>query len=49
MATLSPQLQTALAQFAAQPGMTPAQEVQQRPAAASNAQLLEQPNQEASQ
>jgi hypothetical protein len=49
MANLSPQLQAALALFAAQPGMTPAQDVQQRPAAASNAQLLEQPNQVASQ
>ena len=48
MANLSPQLQAALAQFAAQPGMTPAQEVQQRPAAASNAQMLEQLNQGAS-
>ena len=48
MANLSPQLQTALAQFAAQPGVTPAQEAQLRAVVASNAQMLEQLNQDAS-
>jgi len=48
MANLSPQLQTVLAQFAAQPGVTPAQEAQLHAAVASDARLLEQLNQDAS-
>ncbi|WP_307701819.1 hypothetical protein [Variovorax paradoxus] len=49
MANLSPQLQTALAQFAAQPGVTPTQKARLRAAVASKAGLLEQLNQDASQ
>jgi hypothetical protein len=49
MANLSPQLQTALAQFAAQPGVTPTQKARLRAAVASNARLLEQRDQDASQ
>ena len=48
MANLSSRQQTAPAQLAAQPGVTPAQKAQLRAAVASNAQLLEQLNEDAS-
>ncbi|SDH45504.1 hypothetical protein [Variovorax sp. OV700] len=48
MPIFNPQLDIALSQFAAQPGVTPAQESQLRAAVASDARLLEQWNQDAS-
>jgi hypothetical protein len=48
MANLSPQQQAALAQFAAQPGVTSTQKARLRAAVASNAQLLELLNEDAS-
>ncbi|SDH45575.1 hypothetical protein [Variovorax sp. OV700] len=47
MTELNPQLKIALAQFAAQPGVTPVQEAQLRAAVASDALLLERLNQDA--
>ncbi|MEJ1171216.1 hypothetical protein [Variovorax sp. CCNWLW235] len=47
MANPNSQLQAALAQFAAQPGVTPAQEAQLRATVASDARLLEHLNQNA--
>ncbi|MEJ1166243.1 hypothetical protein V9K97_21245 [Variovorax sp. CCNWLW186] len=49
MPILDPQLDTALSQFAAQPGVTPAQEAQLRAAVASDARLLESLNQNAAE
>ena len=48
MTGLNPQLQTALAQFAAQPGVTPTQKARLRAAVASDSRLLKQWNQDAS-
>ncbi|MDP9929252.1 hypothetical protein [Variovorax paradoxus] len=48
MTDLNPQLESALSQFASQPGVTPSQEAQLRAAVASDARLLEQWNQKAS-
>jgi hypothetical protein len=47
MPILNPQLDIALSQFAAQPGVTPGQEAQLRTAIASDARLLEQRDQDA--
>jgi hypothetical protein len=47
MSILNPQLETALSQLAAQPGVTPAHEAQLRAAVASDARLLERLNQDA--
>jgi len=46
---LNPQLEIALSQFAAQPGVTPAQQAQLRAAVASDARLLESLNQNAAE
>ena len=48
MANLSPQLQAALAQLAAQPGVTPTQKARLRAAVASDSRLVKQWNQDAS-